>query len=185
MEGQGKSDRPNWSGNKFIFCCFCTRIYQLSICSEYLPRQQCQLSSVKSSNARHCLLAKITDALCETKAMTRERGTERKKEAFLPVRVIMMRTANTSGYPAKTPGAFMDMYSLQNCSMRFPTNSSKVALHARATLEVPEMEKEQLRWISWRVTFSQLCHPALLLLYPLILFLYLQGNTNNKTETKQ
>jgi len=49
----------------------------------------------------------------------------------------MMTTANMSGYFAKTPGAFMDMYSLQNCSMRFPTNSSKVALHARATLEVP------------------------------------------------
>lgn len=64
----------------------------------------------------------------------------REKEMFLPVRVIMMTTANMSGYSANTPGAFMDMYSLQNCSIRFPTNSSKVALHARATLEVPEME---------------------------------------------
>lgn len=50
-----------------------------------------------------------------------------------------------SGYSAKMPGAFMDMYSLQNCSMRFPISSSKVALHARATLEVPKVEKEQVR----------------------------------------
>lgn len=71
------------------------------------------------------------------------------KEVFLPVSVIMMRTANMSGYCANIPGAFMDMYSLQNCSMRLPTNSSKVALHARATLEVPETEKDQLRWILW------------------------------------
>lgn len=57
----------------------------------------------------------------------------------------MMITANMSGYFANIPGAFMDMYSLQNCSMRLPTNSSKVALHARATLEVPEVEKDHLR----------------------------------------
>lgn len=50
-----------------------------------------------------------------------------------------------SGYSANTPGAFMAMYSLQNCSMRFPINSSKVALHARATLDVPDMEKDQVR----------------------------------------
>lgn len=43
-----------------------------------------------------------------------------------------------SGYSANTPGAFIDMYSLQNCSMRCPINSSKVALQARATLDVPE-----------------------------------------------
>ena len=57
----------------------------------------------------------------------------------------MMTTANMSGYSANIPGAFIDMCSLQNCSMRFPINSSKVALHARATLEVPEMEREQRR----------------------------------------
>ena len=61
----------------------------------------------------------------------------------------MMTTANMSGYAASIPGAFIGMYSLQNCSMRFPTNSSKVALHARATLEVPEMERGLLL-----VTFS-------------------------------
>lgn len=64
-------------------------------------------------------------------------------EMFLPVRVNMMRTANMSGYSASTPGAFIDMCSLQNSSMRFPTNSSKVALHARATLEVPGAQKVQ------------------------------------------
>lgn len=64
------------------------------------------------------------------------------KGVFLPVRVNMMQTANMSGYSANIPGAFMDMYSLQKSSMRLPNNSSKVALHARATLEVPEMEKE-------------------------------------------
>lgn len=57
----------------------------------------------------------------------------------------MIRTANMSGYSANTPGAFMCMFSLQKCSMRFPTSSSKVALHARATLEVPEQERDQLR----------------------------------------
>lgn len=57
----------------------------------------------------------------------------------------MMQTANTSGYSDSIPGAFMDMYSLQKYSMRFPNNSSKVALHARATLEVPVMEKESTK----------------------------------------
>lgn len=63
------------------------------------------------------------------------------ESAILPVSVNMMRTANMSGYSASTPGAFMDMCSLQNSSIRFPINSSKVALHARATLEVPNTEK--------------------------------------------
>lgn len=54
----------------------------------------------------------------------------------------MMTTANASGYSANTPGAFMDMYALQKCSMRFPINSSKVALQARATLDVPEEQKD-------------------------------------------
>lgn len=53
-----------------------------------------------------------------------------------------MTTANASGYSANTPGAFMDMYALQKCSMRFPINSSKVALQARATLDVPDEQKD-------------------------------------------
>lgn len=72
---------------------------------------------------------------------------------FLPVSVIMMTTANKSGYSANIPGAFMGMYTLQNCSMLFPTSSSNVALHARATLEVPKMEKE-----SREVVGLQFCH---------------------------
>lgn len=77
---------------------------------------------------------------CKDRAEVKDRTGE---AINLPVRVIMMTTANMSGYSANTPGAFMAMYALQKCSMRFPTNSSKVALHARATLEVPEVEKEQ------------------------------------------
>lgn len=66
---------------------------------------------------------------------------------FIPVSVIMMITANMSGYSASTPGTFIDMFSLQNCSMRFPTSSSKVALQARDTLEVPGMRWDQLTQI--------------------------------------
>lgn len=58
-----------------------------------------------------------------------------------PVRVIMMKTANMSGYSARKPGAFMLMYRLQNSSMCLPISSSKVALHALATLEVPVRRK--------------------------------------------
>lgn len=54
-----------------------------------------------------------------------------------------------SGYSANIPGAFMDMYSLQNCSMRCPINSSKVALQARATLDVPEAETDQVKRCSF------------------------------------
>lgn len=50
----------------------------------------------------------------------------------------MMQTANMSGYSARTPGAFIVMCCLQNSSMYFPIILSKVALHARATLAVPE-----------------------------------------------
>lgn len=57
----------------------------------------------------------------------------------------MMRTANMSGYSASIPGASIDIYSLQNSSMRFPTNSSKVALHARATLDVPDMKNRNMK----------------------------------------
>lgn len=56
---------------------------------------------------------------------------------------MMMTTAKASGYSASTPGAFMDMYALQKCSMRFPISSSKVALQARATLDVPEEQKKK------------------------------------------
>lgn len=47
-----------------------------------------------------------------------------------------------SGYSASTSGAFIGMCSLQNCPMGFPINSSKVALHARATLEAPGVKKK-------------------------------------------
>lgn len=47
-----------------------------------------------------------------------------------------------SGYSANIPGAFIDMYCLQKCSMRCPISSSNVALQARATLDVPGIEKE-------------------------------------------
>lgn len=56
----------------------------------------------------------------------------------LPVRVRMINTENISGYSAKMPGAFMDMYCRQKCSICFPISSSNVALQARATLEVPK-----------------------------------------------
>lgn len=49
-----------------------------------------------------------------------------------------MSTANMSGYSAKNPGALMLMWSLQNISIWFPMSSSNVALHARATLDVPK-----------------------------------------------
>lgn len=52
----------------------------------------------------------------------------------------MMSTANMSGYSAKTPGAFMIMWFLQNISICFPMSSSNVALQARATLDVPNRE---------------------------------------------
>lgn len=58
-----------------------------------------------------------------------------------PVSMIMMKTANMSGYSARTPGAFMVMCRLQNSSMCLPISSSKVALHALATLEVPVRRK--------------------------------------------
>lgn len=64
---------------------------------------------------------------------TRESGPSR----FSPVRMIMMKTANMSGYSARIPGASIVMYRLQNSSMCLPISSSKVALHALATLEVP------------------------------------------------
>lgn len=99
-------------------------------CIEYLQLQ-------------HCLLNKRHSTLAKSSKLSVTRGGQ--KKFSLPVRVNMMITANMSGYFANIPGAFMDMYSLQNCSMRLPTNSSKVALHARATLEVPEVEKDHLR----------------------------------------
>lgn len=61
---------------------------------------------------------------------------------FLLVRMIMMKAPNMSGYSASAPGTFRAMYCLQNCPTGFPINSSKVALHARATLEAPEMKKK-------------------------------------------
>lgn len=71
----------------------------------------------------------------------------------------MMKTANMSGYSANIPGAFMDMYSLQKFSMCFPINSSNVALHARATLEVPEMKRTQLTHISCPLLLHSPSHP--------------------------
>lgn len=56
----------------------------------------------------------------------------------LPVSMRMMSTANMSGYSAKIPGAFILMCNLQKFSIWFPISSSKVALQARATLDVPE-----------------------------------------------
>lgn len=56
----------------------------------------------------------------------------------------MIQTANMSGYSASTPGAFIVMYRLQNSSIYFPIILSKVALHARATLAVPEQRKPSL-----------------------------------------
>lgn len=53
----------------------------------------------------------------------------------------MMKTAKMSGYSARMPGAFMVMYVLQKSSMCLPMSSSKVALHARATLDVPEEQR--------------------------------------------
>lgn len=66
---------------------------------------------------------------------------EMHKGCSSPVRVIMIRTANMSGYSAKKPGAFIVMYRVQNSSMCLPISSSKVALHALATLEVPVQRK--------------------------------------------
>lgn len=55
----------------------------------------------------------------------------------IPVKVMMIITANMSGYSARTPGTFMVRYCLQNVSMCLPIRPSNVALQARATLDVP------------------------------------------------
>lgn len=57
-----------------------------------------------------------------------------------PVRTRMIKTANMSGYSARIPGASIVMYRRQKSSMCRPISSSKVALQARATLEVPAVE---------------------------------------------
>lgn len=51
------------------------------------------------------------------------------------MRIII--TAKISGFSASTPGAFRAMCVCENCPMGLPISSSKVALQALATLEVP------------------------------------------------
>lgn len=52
----------------------------------------------------------------------------------------MMITAKMSGVSASTPGAFSVMCVRENSPMGLPISSSKVALQALATLEVPVTE---------------------------------------------
>lgn len=66
----------------------------------------------------------------------------------LPVRMMIITTAKMSGYFASTPGASIDMYFLQKFSMCLPMISSKVALQALATLEVPARGQK-----GWRSPF--------------------------------
>lgn len=56
-----------------------------------------------------------------------------------------MITANMSGFSARTPGAFRVMCVRENSPMGLPISSSKVALQALATLEVPATKHTQQR----------------------------------------
>lgn len=59
-----------------------------------------------------------------------------KNSTNIPASITMRQTAKISGYSAN-PGEFMDMWVLKKIPILLPRSSSKVALQALATLEVP------------------------------------------------